>query len=405
MSFDIPALLHILLHMDASLLSAFIVLGGVALMLIVAIAVVAVMLKGNPRSAGNLAGAVQRVQEQNAALAEKLARLDSIASSVTSFQVELRGLAEKVSEIDKSQNQTRQSLVELRAHLAQTGATTRGLVEATSTIQSELSRAREDLTRLHAQAVERREVERRTAESIRRLETIIAGTQTKGAAGENILEVVFAKLPPEWQVRNFTVQNKTVEFGLRLPNGLILPVDSKWTATHLLEQLAAVDDPDEQQRIKAQIEKAVLDKAREVRKYIDPNLTVDFGVAAVPDAIYDLCAGILPEIFALKVVLLSYSMFMPYLLLVFHTILKSSRRIDLERLDTHLQNVQTSIEAVQQELEGRFSRALTMLDNSRNDMRVQLGKANGSLTALLDSANVAPVLPEDEAQQSFALSV
>ena len=51
--------------------------------------------------------------------------------------------------------------------------------------------------------------------AIRRLETVIAGTQSKGAAGENILDVVFSKLPAEWQVRNFPVGNKSVEFGLR----------------------------------------------------------------------------------------------------------------------------------------------------------------------------------------------
>lgn len=349
-------------------LSAFIVLGGVAVMLIVALAVVVALLKGKRGDAGNLAGAIQRVQEQNAVLAEKLGQLDVVAGLTSTLQLELKGLAGKVAEIDKQQGRTSQSLVELRTQLAQTGQTTVGLARATNAIHSELQRTLENLAQLQAQAEERRKVEQATAESIRRLEAIIAGVQTKGAAGENILEVVFSKLPPEWQVRNFTVENKTVEFGLRLPNGLILPIDSKWAATHLLEQLMAADDPDDQQRLKALIEKAVLNKAKEVRKYIDPDLTVDFGVAAVPDAVYDLCAGLLPEIFELKVVLLSYSMFMPYLLLVFHTILKTSRSIDLERLDAHLQNVQASIEAVQRELEGRFSRAVTMLDNSRADM-------------------------------------
>ncbi|HUW96323.1 MAG TPA: DNA recombination protein RmuC, partial [Anaerolineae bacterium] len=99
---------------------------------------------------------------------------------------------------------------------------------------------RQDLAELQAYTKAynraREDLERRTADSVRRLEMVIAGTQTKGAAGENILEAVFANLPPEWQVRNFRVGDKAVEFGLRLPNNLILPIDSKWPATHLLEQ-------------------------------------------------------------------------------------------------------------------------------------------------------------------------
>ncbi len=242
------------------------------------------------------------------------------------------------------------------------------------------------LTELQAYARARHDLERQTAESIRRLEVVIAGTQTKGAAGENILELVFAKLPPEWQVRNFRVGNKTVEFGLRLPNNLLLPIDSKWPATNLLEEFAGCDDPSEQQRLKARIESVVLSKAREVKKYIDPNITVNFGVAAVPDAVYDLCSGVQADLFQSNVVLVSYSMFLPYLLLVFQTILKTSQTIDLQRLNAYLRSAQNSVEALQDEIEGRFSKAITMLTNSRNDMSVHLSKVSSGLTSLQISA-------------------
>ncbi len=242
------------------------------------------------------------------------------------------------------------------------------------------------LTELQAYARARHDLERQTAESIRRLEVVIAGTQTKGAAGENILELVFAKLPPEWQVRNFRVGNKTVEFGLRLPNNLLLPIDSKWPATNLLEEFAGCDDPSEQQRLKARIESVVLSKAREVKKYIDPNITVNFGVAAVPDAVYDLCSGVQADLFQSNVVLVSYSMFFPYLLLVFQTMLKTSQSIDLQRLDAYLRSAQDSVEALQDEIEGRFSKAITMLTNSRNDMSVHLSKVSSGLTSLQISA-------------------
>lgn len=62
-----------------------------------------------------------------------------------------------------------------------------------------------DLAGLQAHVEARRELEQRTADSVRRLETVIAGTQSKGAAGENILEAVFNRLPVEWQIRDFKV--------------------------------------------------------------------------------------------------------------------------------------------------------------------------------------------------------
>jgi hypothetical protein len=57
---------------------------------------------------------------------------------------------------------------------------------------------------------------------------------------------------------------------------------------------------------------------------------VDFGIAVVPDAIYDLCCGIRTDVFKSKVLLVSYSMLIPYLLLVHHTHLKASQNIDLK---------------------------------------------------------------------------
>ncbi len=334
----------------------------------------------------NLTQAVQQGQAQSAVLVAKIEHLEPITQEVGKLSVELRGLLERVSNVEKGQNQVTQGIVSLGTGLTEAKTVTSSLVEATTAIRDELSQAKTNLTELQTHTKARQEIELRTAESIRRLEAVIAGTQTKGAAGENILEVVFAKLPPEWQVRNFRVGAKTVEFGLRLPNNLILPIDSKWPATGLLEEFVACDDPDKQQKLKAEIEAAVLAKAKEVRKYIDPNVTMNFGVAAVPDSVYDLCFGIQVDVLRLNVVLVSYTMFVPYLLLVFQTILKTSQNIDLQKLDAYLKSAQENIKAVQDELEGRFPKAITMLNNSRDEMSAHLSRVAGGLTSLQISA-------------------
>ena len=238
------------------------------------------------------------------------------------------------------------------------------------------------LAELQAYTKARQDLEQRTAESIRRLESVIAGTRAKGIAGENIVEEALSRLPPDWQVRNFRVGNRVVEFGLRLPNNLVIPIDSKWPATPLLERFAMCDDPEQQRRLKARITAVTLEKAREVGKYVDPNITAGFGIAAVPDAVYHLCWGAQAELVRSNVVLLSYGMLIPYLLLVFQTVLKASRSMGLERLDAYLRSTQDSIDALREELEGRLSRAITMLSNSRNDMSVHLSRINSSLTSL-----------------------
>jgi len=314
---------------------------GVLGVLVVALSILVVVLLRRSRGGlgpaalfQDLAQAVQHEQAQIAVLAEKLAQIEPVTQAVGSVQVELRGLSEKVTTVQQNQSQVNRGVVALGTGLAETGTLTKSLAAATAAVQAELLRAKDGLTELQTHAKARQELEQQTAASIRRLEAIISGTHTKGAAGEHILEVVFAKLPPDWQVRDFRVGNKVVEFGLRLPNSLVLPIDSKWTATHLLEQFVACDDPTEQQGLRDRIGAVVLDRAKEVRKYVDPNVTVNFAVVAVPDAVYDLCCGIQADVFQLGVVLISFSMFVPYLLLVFQTVLKTSQSIDLQKLDT-----------------------------------------------------------------------
>ncbi len=383
----------------------------ILLMLVLLVAVLAAIFlqfRKPPGTLGEVAAALQTLtqsaqqsQTQAATLAEKVAHLEPLAQAVTKVEVELRGLAERVSSVEKNQAAANQGINGLATGLAQTEAsiaTRVGSVQQQSTdslhrVSAELAdrfaQIQKELGELQSSAKARRDIEQVTADSIRRLEAVIAGTQSKGSAGENILEAVFARLPVEWQVRNFTVGGRPVEFGLRLPNNLILPIDSKWAATGLLEQFTAAGDPAEQHRLKKDIEKAVLQKAREVKKYIDPSVTMMFGVAVVPDAIYDLSSGVQTEAFQLNVVLVSYSMFVPYLLLVFQMVLRTSQNIDLQKLDAAVHTAQDHIKSLQDELDGRYSRAITMLNNSRDDMRAHMSQVASALTSLQISAGAS----------------
>src|SRR5258708_1079017 len=83
----------------------------------------------------------------------------------------------------------------------------------------------------------RQPIEEEARASLRRLESVIAGSSSRGAAGENILEEALRHLPPEMLQRNVWVGGKVVGLTLPLPGGKLLPMDSKWVATAALEQL------------------------------------------------------------------------------------------------------------------------------------------------------------------------
>lgn len=318
------------------------------------------------------------------------ARLEGVPQAVMATREQLAALSERVAAVESSSGAMRDGLARLDSSLAQTGTVASGIREATETIRQEIARAQEGLGQLHATARSRQQLEEMTAQSIRRLEAVIAGTAAKGAAGENICELVFSRLPAEWQERDFRVGNRTVEFALRLPNNLVVPVDSKWPATSLLEQFLAAEDVAEQQRLKAQLQQAVLIKAREVRKYVDPGLTTDFSMAVVPDAVYELCGEVLGDVLRLEVMLVSQSMFVPCLLMLFQSAVRESREIDVEKLSAYLKAADQGLRALQEEIEGRLSRAITMLGNSRDELRAQTARVSSGLAAVSMTGSSEP---------------
>src|SRR6266576_4262968 len=120
------------------------------------------------------------------------------------------------------------------------------------TQESQAAELRERLTQtqsvvegLRSALTARQPVEDEARASLRRLESVIAGSSTRGAAGENILEETLKALPPEMLQRNVWVGGKVVELALRLPGGKLLPIDSKWVSSNALEQLSspAIDAP------------------------------------------------------------------------------------------------------------------------------------------------------------------
>jgi len=240
------------------------------------------------------------------------------------------------------------------------------------TQESQAAELRERLTQtqsvvegLRSAITARQPVEDEARASLRRLESVIAGSSTRGAAGENILEETLKALPPEMLQRNVWVGGKVVELALRLPGGKLLPIDSKWVSSNALEQLAepGLDAPRRAQ-LTAQVEREVERRVREVSQYIDPATTSPFVLAVIPDAAYDVCRGAIVGAHQRHVMVVGYAMALPYLLTLYQLHLQFARSVDMEKLQSALIDVERHLDTLESVLENKLQRAVTMLQNA-----------------------------------------
>lgn len=228
----------------------------------------------------------------------------------------------------------------------------------------------------------RREKEAEFIERIKRVDQIIAGTSAKGMSGEKILRETFKKLPPEMIETNLTVKGKTVEFALVLPNEKRLPIDSKWPAGKLLLELEKEKDPKKRKEIISDIEKETVKRIKEIKQYIDPNITWSQAIAAVPDSVYSVCREAHLRAREEDVILMPYSMVLPLLLYMYRLHIQYSISIDIENLQSHLKNISRNLQEMEDVLENKIARGNTMISNAYTEYRQIINRIKGSVNEL-----------------------
>ena len=261
---------------------------------------------------------------------------------------------------------------ELR-RLADAAGTRDGMSEQ---LRTDFAAARRSLDELATRERERRDQETEAWSVIRRLATVLAGGSAKGRAGENVLREHLAELPGGMLVSDFRVNGKVVEYGLLLPDGRHLPIDSKWAADRELEALEATEDDAERETLGREVERIVAGRAREVAAYLDPALTAPVAVAAIPDAAYGVLRRAHADAFARGVVIVPYSTALPVLLFLYSLVSRYGTTGDVQGC---LAEVSSLLDAMGSVLENKIARAATMISNGADDFRSQLGKARGSV--------------------------
>jgi DNA recombination protein RmuC len=308
-----------------------------------------------------------------------LAGIVAVGALVLSLVRRADGQAHDVAELKTrleagGQSQTFQA-AEMRERLAQTQSVVEGLRSALTA---------------------RQPVEEEARASLKRLENVIAGSSTRGAAGENILEEALRHLPPEMLQRNVWVGGKVVELALRLPGGKLLPMDSKWVSTGALEQLAGDGlDAARRAQLTAQVEREVERRVREVSQYIDPATTSPFALAVIPDAAYDVCRSAIVGAHRRHVMVVGYAMALPYLLTLYQLHLQFARSVDMEKLQSALIDVERQIDTLEGILENKLQRAVTMLQNAYGEGKQVSARIRASAQSVQASEGGAPeVSPE-----------
>lgn len=332
---------------------------------------------------------VVQTREQGQAAVQQTA--EALTQRVHQTQQALTSVTELVHQTVRTQELLAQHLGQVQESL------TGNLAAAQQGLRTEIAQTRELIAQIQAADQVREKHEREAWDVLKRLETVLAGTKSRGIAGENILGAILAQLPAELRETNLTINNKPVEFALRLPHGRLLPIDSKWPALSQLERLQEAEDPALRRALADEIQSEVKKKIREVVKYLDPDRTIRLGVLAVPDAVFDLCVEAHVEAFKQGVVIISYTQVIPYLLSLLQVVLRFGTEIDTARLSQALTTIADALEKMDNEVDGRLSRTITQLQNSREDLKAHLSRARQGVRGLHVEAGPAelPAGPEE----------
>jgi DNA recombination protein RmuC len=291
------------------------------------------------------------------------------------------------------------AVAELRQRLETGGLTQESQA---SEMRERLAHTQSVVERLGSVLVARQSIEDEARSSLRRLESVIAGSSTRGAAGEHILEEVLKHLPPEMLQRNVWVGGKVVELALQLPGGKLLPIDSKWVSSGALEQLAEPGlDAQRRAQLTAQVEREVERRVREVSQYIDPASTSTFALAVIPDAAYDVCRGAIVGAHRRHVMVVGYAMALPYLLTLYQLHLQFARTVDMEKLQSALIDVERHLDTLEAILDNKLQRALTMLQNTYSEGK----QVSARIRSAAQSVQTAETGPPEVSTEPLSLAL
>lgn len=222
-------------------------------------------------------------------------------------------------------------------------------------------------------------------DSIKNIEHLFKGSKSKGIAGENILREIFKVFPPELIVFDYRIEGRPVEFGLKLPDGRIVPMDSKVVASEEIAQLTTETNEEVRQRLIKKVESEVMKKIKEVADYVHPPITWDRALMMVPDAIYAVLKESFTKAYAQSVILIPYSMAIPYILTFLDLHKKTLASYDEQQVRAFLEDLDRALNEIETVLENQIARGNTMIANAYSEYKKIIGKVRGRMSHLAEA--------------------
>lgn len=234
---------------------------------------------------------------------------------------------------------------------------------------------------------QKQEEEQRAAiqSSVKNIENLFHGSKSKGMAGENILREIFKRFPPELIVFDYRIEGRPVEFGLKLPDGRILPMDSKVVAVEEMNQLEIEEDEEKRQKLIKKVESEVAKKIKEVASYIHPPITWDRALMMVPDSLHAVLKESPYRAYSQSVILVPYSMAIPYILTFLDLHKRTLATYDEQQIQSFLEDLDRILNEMETVLENQIARGNTMVSNAYNEYKKLVGKVRGRMTYLTEA--------------------
>jgi len=186
----------------------------------------------------------------------------------------------------------------------------------------------------------------------------VTGTR-KGQTGERIIGESLKQLPREWWEADSWVNGNRVEYAVKVGNGRLLPIDSKFTT-------------DVGRHIK------------EVAKYIDPTRTTPFAIMTVPDDAFGaLSAKVISDAFFRdKVLILSWNVTVPFILSYRSLRLQYAQAPYIEQIIHITTEIHSACENINRLLSNEISRAIRQLDEAHRKVRSNVGEIQSAMHSL-----------------------
>jgi DNA recombination protein RmuC len=293
----------------------------------------------------------------------------ALAAVVRSGPGDVRRIQEMLDRVARAQDEIR-----LEARRGREDSLV-GLAGATQDLQGRIAQAQRALAEVKALEQARGSQLDRATDSLRRLELVVAGSASRGAAGENVLARAFSQLPPDLLETNAAFGGRVVEYALRLPGGRLLPIDSKWTCVAEVERLEATDDPEERRRLREKVAREVRLRAREMARYLDPERTLALAVLAVPDGVHAAVPEAHGEGWREGVLVVPYSLALPFVLTLYRLTVRFAPADGAGDVAALVARLPELLERMEDEVEGRLSRAVVQAANARDALRGDLVEA------------------------------